>query len=84
MNNGPADAGQGAISACDRARLLVENELDLPEPYRLFGHPAHCTVMITGGEMASVRVIKDRFGFSPAVAALIAHLAGLGPQEGAR
>ena len=79
--NLPAEAGQGAISALDLAYLLVENEPNLPESCRLFAQPAHCTVMITGGEMASVRLIRDRFGLSPSIAALIAQLAGLGPRE---
>ena len=81
MNKRPANAGQGAISASDHARLLVENEPHLPEPCHLSGQPAHCTLMITGSEMPSVRRIKDRFGLSPSIAALIAHLAGLGPRE---
>jgi hypothetical protein len=37
--------------------------------------------MITGSEAPSVRLIKDRFGLWPSIAALIAHLAGLGPRE---
>ena len=81
MNKRPAVAGQEATYASDLPCLLPENQPNLSGACYLFGQPAELTEMITGSEAPSVRLIKDRFGLSPAIAAVIAHLAGLGPRE---
>ena len=81
MNKRPAEAGQEAIYASDLPRLLPENQPNLSGPCYLFEQPAELTEIITESEARSVRLIKGRFGLSPSIAALIAHLAGLGPRE---
>jgi hypothetical protein len=81
MNKRPAEAGQEAIYASDLPRLLPENQPNLSGPCYLFEQPAELSEMITESEARSVRLIKGRFGLSPSIAALIAHLAGLGPRE---